>query len=539
MSVREQLNSIAEKRILVLDGAMGSTIQALHLNEKDFRGSRFAEHSTPLEGCNDLLCLTKPEAVTAIHNAYLDAGADIIETCSFNSTSVSLSDYGIGHLAYEISLAAAKIAQDSAEKYSALGKPRFVAGSIGPTAKGASLYPDINNPGKRSICWDELEAAYYDNARGLLDGGADILLIETVFDTLNAKAALFAINRLLNERKTDIPVMISAAVAQERLIAGQNLEAFCISLLNAPLPGGNTPWAIGLNCALNAEKLLPFVRTLSEIAPCFVFAQPNAGQPNNLGRYDETPGIMTANIENYFKEGLVNIIGSCCGSTSAHTASIVKKAANYKPRCLPAVSGHGFLSGLNPLHLKDGAIHIPDTANVKEFFRLLGEGGYEDAVDTARDMVDEGAEILNIKTNDEKILSNFLDYALMNPYVAKVPFFINSSSINTLQTGLKRLQGKGLAGPVSLKDGDAEFLRKIDIIRRYGAVAAVTLIDGNGQAKTFERKKEIAGRIFNLLKENKYHIEDIVFAMFEFSGADKDSICSWIRDNCPGAVLAV
>jgi 5-methyltetrahydrofolate--homocysteine methyltransferase len=524
MSVREQLNSIAEKRFLILDGAMGSVIQTLHLGEKDFRGERFAGHHAPLGGCNDLLCLTKPEVIASIHDNYLQAGADIIETCSFNSTSISLSDYGLGDLAYEISAAAAKIARECADRFSANGNQRFVAGSIGPTAKGASIYADINDPSKRAVCWDQLEAAYYDNARGLLDGGADVLLVETVFDTVNAKAALFAISRLLKERNIDAPVMISAAVSGEsgRLLSGQSLDAFCSSVLHV------NPWSIGLNCSLNSQKLMPFVRLLSEIAPCLVSAYPNAGLPNRLGQYEETPEIFSANIEGYLKDGLVNIIGSCCGSSPSHTAGIAKKAALYKPRAIPAVPRRTVFSGLETVNVADNAVRIKNTAYntaynaaKKEFLNLLDVGNYEDAVEEARNMADDGETFINIEVNDEKTLSGFLDFALMNPYAAKVPFYINSTDMNVIETGLKRLQGRCLAGPLTLEDGEAEFIRKAELIRLYGAAAVVMA------------RQDEAQRVYDLLQKNGYPADNIVI------DAPIDTTSDFNIDNCPGFILAV
>jgi len=532
MTIREQLNSIAENRVLILDGAMGSLIQVLNLDEKSFRGEAFADHPVPLEGCNDLLCLTRPGAIAAIHSTYLEAGADIIETCSFNSTAISLSDYGLGNMAYKISAAAAEIARMAADKFSSGEKPRFVAGSIGPTAKGASLYPDINDPGRRSICWDELEAAYYDNAKGLLDGGADILLIETVFDTLNAKAALFAVNRLLEEMSIDVPIMISAAVSGEsgRLLSGQNLEAFCASVLHAK------PWSIGLNCSFNAPKLLPFVRLLAETLPCFVSAYPNAGLPNQFGRYEETPDVMAANIEAYLEEQLVNIIGGCCGSTPAHIAAISEKANARAPRKIPGTARRCLFSGLELFHAENNTVRVKNTG---EFLKTLDEGEYEDATDIARDIVEDGSAILNIETDSEKAVEAFLDYALMNPYVAKAPFMINSPRVTVLETGLKRLQGRSLAGPVTLRDGEAEFIRIARLIRSYGAAAVVALIDEQGcsahaeQAETFERKIKIAGRVYQLLIENEYPKENIVFY------DEPEAVVSWIRDNCPGVILAI
>jgi len=529
MTIREQLNSIAQKRVLILDGAMGSMIQTLNLNEADFRGGVFAGHSKPLKGCNDLLCLTKPEIIAAIHNAYLEAGADIIETCSFNATAVSLSDYGLADRAYEISAAAAKIARNAADKYSVSDKPRFVAGSIGPTAKGASLYPDINDPSKRGISWDELEAAYYDNARGLLDGGADILLVETVFDTLNAKAALFAISRLLEERGAqergaDAPVMISATVSGEsgRLLSGQTLEAFCISVMHA------NPWAIGLNCSFGAEKMLPHIRQLADIAPCMISAHPNAGFPNQLGIYEETPECMAAHIETYLKEGLVNIVGGCCGSTPAHIAAIAAKAeaalaAAHKPRSLLDISRSERLAGLEPLMVNDDPVRAGDS---QEYLRLAQEGAFEDAVDEMRDIVDAGAVILEIALDDEETMGKLMDYALFDPYVAKVPFMLSSAHWGVIESGLKRLQGRCLAKSINLKDGEEAFLRKAALIRRYGAAAVVTLVDEQGEAMTADRQIAIAERVCKLL-------EDVVFA----PNLPTESFCSWVRENCLGALV--
>ena len=511
MTIRDQLNSIAEERIVILDGAMGSVIQTLNLDEKSYRGSMFADHPVPLSGCSDLLCMTRPGAIGAIHDTYLEAGADIIETCSFNSTSISLSDYKLGHLSYEISAAAARVARKSADKYSTYAKPRFVAGSIGPTSKGASLCTDVNDPSKRSICWDELETAYYNNAKGLLDGGVDIFLIETIFDTLNAKAALCAINKLCEERNIDVPIIVSASISESgRLLSGQSIETFCISVLHAK------PWAVGLNCSFQASKLLPHLRFLSEIVPCYISVYPNAGAPNKYGRYDETPEIMAANLHQYFKEELVNIIGGCCGTTPAHIAEIALKAFDFKPRKTRSELLYHSFSGLEPYYAINNAVFINDiyiSEDRKEFVKSFKNGEYEDAADIAREMIDKGEPILNIKTDNEKALNAFLDFALINPYVAKVPFMITSSNFDTLESGLKRLQGRGLAGPVSLKNGDAEFLHKIKTIRKYGAAALVALIDEHGHAETKERITQIKERIHQLLEKNNLPVDSIVYEM--------------------------
>ncbi|MCL2440243.1 MAG: homocysteine S-methyltransferase family protein [Treponema sp.] len=541
MTTREHLNFLAENQIIILDGAMGSVIQVLNLDENSYRGSLFKNHPVPLAGCNDLLCLTRPGAIGAIHDTYLEAGADIIETCSFNSTSISLSDYGLGHLSYEISAAAAEIARKSADKFSGYGKRRFVAGSIGPTAKGASLYPDINNPGIRSITWDQLETSYYDNVRGLLDGGADILLVETVFDTLNAKAALHAITRLLEERQIDIPIIISATAAGDsgRLLSGQALEAFLVSILHV------NPWAVGLNCSFHAPKLLPHLRIISDMAPCLVSFYPNAGVPNKYGRYDETPAIMANNIEPFFQENLVNIIGGCCGSSPAHISEIAKKAQNYPPRDAKKQNSYNFwgvFSGLEPYRIPHNSIQLRDPdISLNEFTEALEKGEYEEASDIARDIIESSSSVLNIEIFDTKkisedALNSFLDYALMNPYIAKAPFFINCPELSFLNTALKRLQGRCLAGCINLKDGDEEFLGKIRLIRNYGAAAVVQLIDEHGIAVSNERRIEIAKRIYQLLLDNNYPADNIVLDPLV---SDKDPFCKWIQDNCPGIILAL
>jgi len=557
MSIREKLNSIASRRILVLDGAMGSLIQKLTLGEADFRGERFADHKTPLAGCNDLLCLTRPDSIAAIHEAYLEAGADIIETCSFNSTAVSLADYGLSDLAYEVSVAAAKLARKAADGFSTTERPRFVAGSIGPTGKSASLSPDVNDPARRGIYWDELEAAYYDNARGLLDGGADILLVETIFDTLNAKAALFAIRRLLEERKIDIPLIVSATVSGDsgRLLSGQTLEAFCDSVLHAE------PWAIGLNCSFGAEKLLPHARRLSALAPCLVSAHPNAGLPNQLGEYDESPEAMAAHIGHYLQDGLLNIVGGCCGSTPAHIKAIAAKAAMYKPRVAPVGGGsaRAKLSGLEPLAINGSAslTLVGERTNVagsRKFLRLISEEKYNETLAFVRGMIADGATIIGVGMDDamldaEKSMCAFLDLALSDPDIAKVPVMIDSSRWNVIEAGLKRLQGKGLVNSLTLKDGETEFLRHADLVKRYGAAAVVMLIDEKGQAVSYDRKIEIAGRAYKLLVENGFKPENIVFdpnvlavatGISEHDSCALDFIraCVWIRDNCPGVNIS-
>ena len=567
MSVKKTLDAIAGQRILILDGAMGSLIQGQKFKEADFRGERFIDHVQLLAGCNDLLCLTKPQAISAIHEAYLEAGADIIETCSFNSTSVSLAEYGIGDLAYEISAASAALARAAADKFSTADRPRFVAGSMGPTGKSASLSPNINDPGVHGISWDELEAAYFDNARGLLDGGADLLIIETVFDTLNAKAALFAVSRLIEERRTadknsldtgdDIPFIVSATVSDNagRLLSGQNLAAFCTSLLHAQ------PWALGLNCSFGADALLPHLRELASAAPCFISVHPNAGLPNAFGAYDETPEKMAAAMEKYFQAGLVNIAGGCCGTTPRHIAAIAGMAAEYKPRrSFTGMTLFSRLAGTENCDIgttKEPAL-IGERANVagsREFLRLINTKNYTKARALVRDMIVNGAAIINVGMDDalldaEKEMKDFFNNVLSDPDIARVPFMIDSSRWNVIEAGLKCIQGKALVNSISLKDGEDEFLRRLRRIRQYGAAVVVMLIDENGQAQNYDRKIEIAGRAYRLLQKvpGGFSAADIVFdpnvlavatGIPEHDSCALDFIraCAWIRANCPGVQI--
>jgi 5-methyltetrahydrofolate--homocysteine methyltransferase len=570
MNIREALNAAAGERILVLDGAMGTMIQGFRtpegrtLGEKDFRGPRFSGHHKALLGCNDLLCLTKPELISSIHEAYLRAGADIIETCSFNATSVSLADFGLGHLAWEISAAAAGLARKAADAFSSPEKKRFVAGSMGPTAKSASLSPDIGDPGKRGISFDELAAAYYDNARGLLDGGADLFLIETVFDTLNAKAAISAIRRLMEERHRDIPLMISATVAgpSGRLLSGQTLEAFCVSVLHS------RPWSIGLNCSFGAEKLKSPAAEIAAFVSCLTSIHPNAGMPNQFGAYDETPERMAAFVEAYLKEGLVNIVGGCCGTTPDHIAAIAARAAAYRPRQVPAqnaaVAGRRtFLAGLEALAIGgngDSAapfIVIGERTNVagsRKFLRLIKEEKYAGALGIARDMIESGAALIDVCMDDalldaEKAMTSFLNLALADPDIAKAPFMIDSSRWNVIEGALKCIQGKPLVNSISLKDGEGEFLRRARLVRTYGAALVVMLFDEAGQAADYERKIEVAGRSYRLLTEDGFPPEDIVFDPNVLSvatgipehdsyGRDFIRACRWIRENCPGVQIS-
>ncbi|MDR2393901.1 MAG: methionine synthase [Treponema sp.] len=554
MNTTEQLTALASQRILILDGAMGSLIQGYHLTEADFRGSRFASHETDLAGCNDLLCLTKPELISAIHHAYLEAGADIIETCSFNATAVSLADYGIGDLAYEISAAAASVARNAADRASTADKPRFVAGSMGPTAKSASISPDINDPGKRGISWDELEAAYYDNARGLVDGGADMLLIETIFDTLNAKAAIFAVSRLMEERGLALPLMISATIsdAAGRLLSGQTLRAFCVSVLHAQ------PWSIGLNCSFGAERLKAYSKELAALVPCLTSVHPNAGMPNEFGAYDDSPESMTACLETYMQAGLVNILGGCCGTTPAHIAAMAVKARSYPPRAIPQIPRKTVFAGLEPLEVgPQGLMKIGERTNVSgshQFLKLIQQEAFPQALRVARSMIAKGAHSINISMDDPLLdaktsLTRFLTLALSDPDIARVPIMLDSSRWEVLETGLKLLQGKGLVNSLSLKDGEGEFLRKSRLARRYGAAVVVMLFDEHGQAATYERKIAVAKRAYDLLVQDGFPPEDIIFDGVVLTIAtglpehdryalDFIQACAWIHEHCPYAQVS-
>jgi 5-methyltetrahydrofolate--homocysteine methyltransferase len=546
MSTRKILDEIAKNRILVLDGAMGTMIQGFNLTEKDFRGSRFASHPLSLLGCNDILCLTKPDVIEHIHRAYLEAGADIIESCSFNSTAVSLGNYGLAGIAYEINAAAAKIARRAADAFSSADKPRFVAGSIGPTAKSASISPDINDLNNRSITFDELAADYYDNARGLLDGGADILLIETIFDTLNAKAAIFAIDCLKEERQANIPLMISATIADTsgHILSGQTLTAFSASILH-----GN-PWALGLNCSFGADKLEPYIREMSALAPCLVSAYPNAGLPNRLGKYDETPEIMAACLEGYMRQNLVNIVGGCCGSTPAHIAAIAEKARRYPPRKapnIPKTPGAVFNAPMGTLTLIGERTNV---AGSRKFLELIKEEKYDEAVSIAQNMIEKGASGIDVCMDDALLdaktaMTRFLGLGLIYPEFAQTTIMVDSSRWEIIEAALKCIQGKSLVNSISIKEGKDEFLRKARLARRYGAAVVAMLFDEQGQAATYERKIAIANRSYALLTGIGFPPEDIVFDPNVLSIAtgipehdhyalDFIHACEWIREHCPG-----
>ena len=514
-----KLYDCLDERILLLDGGFGTMVQGYGLGEEEYRGERFRRWEVQLKGCNDLLALTRPDTVREIHEKYLRAGADIITTDSFNANAVSLADYRLEGLAYEISKAAAAVARRAADAFTERNplKPRFVAGSMGPTNRTASMSADVADPAAREVTFRRLAEAYTEQARGLLDGGADILLIETVFDTLNAKAALYAIDTLCAERGQRVPVMVSGTLADAsgRTLSGQTVEAFAVSVSHARL------LSVGLNCAYGARQLLPYLERLAAVAGVRVSAHPNAGLPNVMGGYDETPAMFAEDVGEYMRRGLVNIVGGCCGTTPAHIFELSKIVGGYAPRPLPAPRHETVLSGLEPLRIVPEAnfINVGERTNVAgsaRFARLVREGNYEEALSVARAQVEAGAQIVDVCMDDGLIdgpqaMRTFLNLMASEPEIARVPVMIDSSKWEVLQAGLEATQGKAVVNSISLKEGEAEFLRRAREIRRYGAAAVVMLFDERGQADTFERKTEVAERAYALLTGDGFPPEDIVF----------------------------
>jgi len=553
MTTYQLIKTILEKRILVLDGAMGTMIQRHKLEEEDFRGDRFVNISQKVKGNNDLLSLTQPKIISQIHEAYLEAGADIIETNTFNSTSVSMADYKMEELVYEINVAAAQIARKACDKYLAItpGKPRFVAGSLGPTNKTASLSPDVSSPAYRAITFDKLKDSYYEQIRGLIDGGADILLVETVFDTLNAKAALMAISQYQDEQRIKIPVMVSGTItdASGRTLSGQTTEAFLTSISHLDL------LSVGLNCALGAEQLKPFMEILSNMAPFAVSAHPNAGLPNQFGQYDQSAAIMADIIEDFLEDGMVNIIGGCCGTTPEHIERIAHLAEKYAPRQIPQPIKNTFLSGLEHLEIRPDSnfTNIGERTNVAgsaKFARLIKEEKYEEALSIALDQVENGAQVIDICMDDAMIeapqaMTSFLNHIAAEPDISKVPLMIDSSKWEVIEAGLKCVQGKSIVNSISMKEGEEEFLRQAKLVKQYGAAVVVMLFDEKGQADTFERKIEIAERAYKLLTQKiDFPAHNIIFdpnvlaiatGISEHNNYALDYIraCRWIRENLP------
>ena len=552
------LQSLLAERILVLDGAMGTMIQRERLTEEQFRGERFRGWGRDLRGNNDLLTLTQPSLIRRIHLDYLAAGVDIIETNTFNSTSVSLSDYGMEELAYEVNLAAARLARDAADEFQKgdRSRPRFVAGAIGPTTKTASISPDVNDPGFRNVSFDALVAAYTDALRGLIDGGIDVVLVETIFDTLNAKAALFAIETEFEKRGSRLPLIISGTItdASGRTLSGQTTEAFYNSVRHA------RPLAVGLNCALGAKELRQYVEELSAVAEVPVSCYPNAGLPNAFGEYDDTPESMAREMGGWARAGHLNLVGGCCGTAPEHIHAIAEAVRGVAPRKPPARSPMLRLSGLEPLNVGDGSLflNVGERTNVtgsKAFARLILAGNYPEALSVARQQVENGAQMVDINMDEgmldsEKAMVTFLNLAASEPDISRVPVMIDSSKWSIIEAGLKCLQGKGVVNSISMKEGEEEFLRQANLVRKYGAAVVVMAFDEQGQADTLERRIAVCRRAYDLLTTKAgLSPADIIFDPNIFAvatgleeharyGLDYLEAVRWIRANLPQAKVS-
>ena len=516
--IEHTLRRLLSERILVLDGAMGTMIQARCLVESDFRGAIFADHPRDLAGCNDVLSLTRPDVIEDIHRAYLEAGADIIETNSFNATSISLADYGLQDRAREISSAAARIARRAAEGVAEeTGRPRFVAGSIGPTNRTASLSPDVNRPDLRGVTFEELATAYADQVRGLLDGGVDLLLPETTFDTLNLKAALFAIEQVFDEVGRRVPVIASITVTDRsgRTLSGQTLEACWISIAHADL------LAVGLNCALGPEEMRPYLEELAELVPVHVACVPNAGLPNEMGGYDETPTSVAGVLGAFADRGWLNLAGGCCGTTPDHVRAIAAAVAGKRPRELQPRRARLEVSGLEPYRIEKTSNFtlIGERTNVtgsRRFQRLILDGRFEEAVEVARQQVEGGANVIDVNMDDGMLdapeaMTRFLNLIGSEPDIARVPVMLDSSRFEAIEAGLRCLQGKGIVNSISLKEGETAFLEQARRIRRYGAAVVVMCFDEEGQAVDLDRRLGIARRAWRLLTEDAgFPPEDII-----------------------------
>jgi 5-methyltetrahydrofolate--homocysteine methyltransferase len=555
---KPSIYQILKERILILDGAMGSLVQRYNLNEEDYRGKRFVDFHYDVKGNIDLLSLSRPDIIRQIHMDYLEAGADIIETNTFSSNSISQADYHLEELVYELNLTAAKLAVSAAEEVTRSNpqKPRYVAGSLGPTNKTASLSPDVNDPGYRAVTFDDLVSAYAEQIRGLTDGGVDLLLIETIFDTLNAKAALFACESVAKVTGKNLPVMVSGTItdASGRTLSGQTINAFLCSVSHGNL------LSIGVNCALGAKEMLPYVAELAKKAPSFVSAHPNAGLPNQFGGYDDTPEIMTAYMQEYLEGGFVNIIGGCCGTKPAHIKSFANLAADYKPRKVPEDNHITSLSGLEPLFItrEGNFINIGERTNVSgsiKFAQLIREDKYEEALTVARNQVDGGAQVLDICMDDamldaEKCMVRFLHLVMAEPEIARLPLMIDSSKWSVIEAGLKCVQGKSVVNSISLKEGESVFMDQANKVKRYGAAVVVMAFDEKGQADSFERRTEVCRRAYNILTTQVgFAPENIIFdpnvlaigtGIEEHNNYAVDFINTvfWIKENLPYAKVS-
>ena len=549
------IQQLIRERILVLDGAMGTMIQQYNLSEADFRGERFKDIPGQLKGNNDLLCLTRPEIIEDIHRKYLVAGADIIETNSFNATSVSMADYHVQAYCREINLAAARLARRMADEFTALNpeKPRFVAGSVGPTNKTCSMSPDVNNPAFRALTFDELQTAYCEQMEALLEGGVDALLIETIFDTLNAKAAIRAAELSMEKTGRRVPLMLSVTVSDVagRTLSGQTLDAFLASVEHADL------FSVGLNCSFGARQLKPFLEQLASRAPYYISAYPNAGLPNSLGQYDQTPEDMAAEVKEYIEEGLVNIVGGCCGTTEQYIAKYQDLIQGVQPRVPVKKHAHLWLSGLELLEVSPeiNFVNVGERCNVagsRKFLRLINEKKYDEALSIARKQVEDGALVIDVNMDDGLLdaaqeMTTFLNLVASEPEIARVPIMIDSSKWEVIRAGLKCVQGKCIVNSISLKEGEEVFIAHAREVKQLGAAVIVMAFDEKGQADTYSRKIEVCERAYRILVDKVgFSPEDIIFdpnvlavatGIEEHNNYAVDFIqaTGWIRKNLPGA----
>jgi 5-methyltetrahydrofolate--homocysteine methyltransferase len=550
---------VIKEKILVLDGGMGTMIQGYSLQEEDYRGERFKDYPSPLQGNNDLLSITQPHIVREIHAKYLEAGSDLIETNTFSSTSIAMADYDLESIVYELNFESAKIAKEIANEYTLKdpSKPRFVIGSIGPTNKTASLSPDVNNPGYRAISYDELVTSYKEQVKGLVDGGVDVLLVETVFDTLNAKAGLYAISQYFEDTNTEpLPVMISGTItdASGRTLSGQTIEAFLYSVSHFPL------LSVGINCALGAELMRPYIERLSNEAPFYISVYPNAGLPNEFGEYDQTPETMADQVEDFLQSKFINIIGGCCGTNDEHIKAISERVQNYSPREKPESKMYPQLSGLEPLSIFEGSnfINIGERTNIAgsaKFRKLIKDEQYEAALDVALKQVENGAQVIDINMDEGmidsvEVMKVFLNLIGSEPDICKVPIMIDSSKWEVLEAGLKCIQGKGIVNSISLKGGEEEFKYQANEVKKYGAAVVVMAFDEVGQADSFERRIEICQRSYDILvNEVNFPAQDIIFdpniltvatGIDEHNnyGVDFINATRWIKENLPYAKVS-
>ena len=556
MTHTDQLKQILDERILIIDGAMGSMLQVYRLSEAEFRGARFADWPSDIQGNNEVLNLTQPDIIRAIYTAYLDAGADVITTNTFNANRFSLGEYGMSDLAYEVNVAAANLACEARDAFNS-DAPKFIAGSLGPMNKTLSISADVNDPGYRDVTFDEVAAAYKDAARGLMDGGADILLIETIFDTLNAKAAIFGVLDLFEERGEELPLMISMTIVDNsgRNLSGQTVEAFWYSIQHAK------PLIVGLNCSLGVEAFRDYVHALSGIADAYISLYPNAGLPNEFGDFDDTPEHMTRFLQEYAEAGLLNLAGGCCGTTPAHIKAFAETIRNIAPRPLPTdLPQYATFSGLEPLVVRPETnfVNVGERTNVtgsRRFARLIKNDDYDAALSVARQQVESGAQIIDVNMDEglldsEAAMERFLKLVSAEPDISRVPIMIDSSKWTVIEAGLKCVQGKSIVNSISLKEGEDAFIKHAKLARKYGAAVIVMAFDEDGQADTIERKTSICARSYRILTEQiGFAPQDIIFDPNIFAiatgieehnryGIDFIEATRWIKQNLPHALVS-